>query len=270
MNKLSLIFVFLTSCCFGQQMSFIYEVSYRLNNQIPDEFTTKTMILDCVDKQSIFRESMDRRSDSLKINNGSPMLYSGFENQFYIKKNFSKNKISKLITNGQFCYLLPIEETIKWEISSEKKKIGIYNSQKAVTAYGNREWTAWFSNDIPINDGPYIFNNLPGLIISITDSRGDYKFDLIQIKKSSNLFGAREKAIVIDWNKYDQLAKSYYENPNAEIEQKIRSAKKVIMKDAHGNVIDFDIRKMNKDEQENIRKNNNPIELNHKIEYHKL
>ncbi|MBO9694422.1 GLPGLI family protein [Chryseobacterium sp.] len=267
MNPLSLIFALLTSFCFGQKMSFIYEVNYRLNHQMPDEFTTKTMILDFVDKESIFRESMDRKSDSLKMNNGSPMLSSGFENQFYIKKDLSNHKISKIITNGQFCYLLPIEETINWKISSEKKKIGIYNSQKAVTTYGNREWTAWFSNDIPINDGPYVFSNLPGLIISITDSGGDYKFNLVQIKKSANLFNARVKPLLIDWNKYDQLAKIYYENPNAEIEQKIRNAKKVVMKDAQGNVIDFDIRKMNKDDQENIRKNNNPIELNHRIKY---
>jgi len=267
MNKLSLIFVLLTSFCFGQKMSFIYEVNYRLNRQMSDQFTTKTMILDFVDKESIFRESMDRKSDSLRMNNGSPMLSSGFENQFYIKKDLSNHKISKIITNGQFCYLLPIDDTINWEISSDKKKIGIYNSQKAVTTYGNREWTVWFSNDIPINDGPYIFSNLPGLIISITDSSGDYKFDLVQVKKSSNLFDARTKPILINWNKYDQLAKAYYDNPNAEIEQKIRNAKKVIMQDAHGNVIDFDIRQMNKDDQENIRKNNNPIELNHKIEY---
>ncbi|RLJ23290.1 GLPGLI family protein [Chryseobacterium sp. 7] len=267
MNKLSLIFVFLTSCCFGQQMSFIYEVSYRLNHKTPDDFTTKTMILDFVDKQSIFRESMDWKSDSLKLNNGFPMLSSGFENQFYIKKDFSNHKISKIITNGQFCYLLPIDETIQWKISPEKKKIGIYNVQKAVATYGNREWTAWFSNDIPINEGPYIFSGLPGLIISVTDFSGDYKFDLVQVKKSASLFNARTKPILIDWNKYGQLAKSYYDNPNAEMEQKIRNAKKAVMQDAHGNVIDIDFRQMNKEEQDNIRKNNNPIELNHKIEY---
>ncbi|WP_262908382.1 hypothetical protein [Chryseobacterium sp. X308] len=39
------------------------------------------------------------------------------------------------------------------------------------------------------------------------------------------------------------------------------------MQDAQENVIDFNIRQMNKDEQENIRKDNNPIELNHRIEY---
>ena len=54
------------------------------------------------------------------------------------------------------------------------------------------------------------------------------------------------------------------------MEQKIRNAKKVIMQDANGNVIDFDIRKMNRDQQEDIRRNNNPIELNHKIDYDKL
>lgn len=269
MKKLNLIFVLmvLAPFCFGQKMSFIYEVKYRLNNQMPDKFNTNIMILDFLDKNSIFRERIDRKSDSLKMNNGLPMLSSGFENQFYIKKDLLNSKISKVITNGQFSYLLPIEESLKWEISSEKKKIGIYNSQKATVTYGGRNWTAWFTNEIPINDGPYVFNGLPGLIIAITDNNGDYNFGLVQVKKTSNLFDARVKAINIDWNKYKQLAKSYYQNPNAEMEQKVRNAKKVIMRDAHGNVIDFDIRQMNKDQQEDIRKNNNPIELNHKIDY---
>ncbi|MCC3217850.1 GLPGLI family protein [Chryseobacterium sp. X308] len=74
-----------------------------------------------------------------------------------------------------------MEETLKWKILSDRKKIGSYNSQKAVITYGNREWTAWFSNDIPINDGPYIFRGLPGLIVSVADGN-DYKFDLVQIK----------------------------------------------------------------------------------------
>ncbi|MCJ7934914.1 MAG: GLPGLI family protein [Chryseobacterium sp.] len=267
MKKLSFIFIVMTSFCFGQKMSFIYEMKYRLNNQIPDQYITNTTILDYADNHSIFRERMDRKADSTRMNNGFPMLSSGFENHFYVKKDLSNSKISKIITNGQFSYRLPIKETLKWKISSEKKKIGMYNSQKAMVTYGGREWTAWFTGDIPINDGPYIFNGLPGLIISVTDSRGDYNFELVQTKKFANLFDARLKSIVIDWNKYDQLAKSYYQNPNAEIEQKIRNAKKVVMQDAHGNVIDFDIRQMNKDQQEDIRKNNNPIELNHKIEY---
>ncbi len=267
MKKLSLILVLLASFSFGQRMSFIYEVKYRLNSQMPDKFNTNMMILDFLDKNSIFRERIDRNSDSLKMNNDSPMLPSGFENQFYIKKDFSTNKVSKIITNGSFNYLLPIEESLEWLISTEKKKIGIYNSQKATANYGGRQWTAWFTNDIPINDGPYVFNGLPGLIIAITDNKNDYTFNLVRVKKISNLFDARIKTINIDWNKYEQLARSYYQNPNAEMEQKIRNAKRIIMQDAQGNVIDFDIRQMNRDQQEDIKRNNNPIELNHKIDY---
>lgn len=267
MKKLGFIFIILASICFGQKMSFVYEMKYRSDNQTPDKFTTNTMILDFLDKKSIFRESIDRKSDSLKINNGSPMLASGFENQFYIKKDLSNNKVSKIITNERFSYLLPIEETLKWKILLEKKKIGIYNAQKAMISYGEREWTAWFTNDIPINDGPYIFNGLPGLIVSISDKKEDYNFHLIQVKKSSNLFDARTKAINIDWNQYKQLAKDYYQNPNLEMEQKVKNAARVVYTDEHGNPIKLDIRQMNKDQQEEIRKNNNPIELNHKIDY---
>lgn len=127
MRKKALLLLFLYTFCFGQKMSFFYDVKYRLNKEFPDQFVSNIMILDLVDKNSIFRERIDRNADSLKMNNGLPMLSSGFENQFYVKKDLPNNKISKIITNSQFNYLLPINENLKWDIYSEKRKIGIYN-----------------------------------------------------------------------------------------------------------------------------------------------
>jgi GLPGLI family protein len=247
-------------------MSIIYEVKYHPNIQ-KDRFLTINMTLDIDNNKSIFRENSEREADSIKMNNGNPMHSLGFENQFYIKKDLLHNKISKILTNGEFNFLLPIEENLKWNISSEKKKIGIYKTQKATVTYGNREWTAWFTNEIPISEGPYIFNGLPGLIISIVDNSGDYQFDLIQTKKLKNLFDVRLKTLDIDWSKYDQLAKSYYQNPHPELEQ--RGDKKMIFIGKDGKVADLDDtrKRMNKEQQEYILENNNPIELNHKINY---
>ena len=115
-NKYSIAFIFITIICFGQKMSFVYEVKYRLNDEMPDKFSKSKMVLDFSDSNSIFRENIDKKSDSLKLRNGIPMTNSGFENQFYIKKNLTDNMISKIITNGQFCYALSIEEILKWKI----------------------------------------------------------------------------------------------------------------------------------------------------------
>lgn len=77
------------------------------------------------------------------------------------------------------------EETdipIAWEMSEETKEIGDYNAQKATTHFGGRDWTAWFTFQVPIQDGPYVFNGLPGLILELSDANEDYQFDVTSIK----------------------------------------------------------------------------------------
>ena len=266
MYKIILVLVFFCSLYPAQNMSFIYEAKYQLVKQETSQVRTDYMTLDIKDNYSIFRERLDRNQDSIALNNGFPLLANGFENQFYVKKQLKSNNISKIITKSLLNFLLPIDEKLDWKINKKKKKIGIYNSQNAEVNYGGREWNAWFTTDIPISDGPYIFNGLPGLIISISDSSGDYNFNLIQVKKAENLFDARTKTIDINWTKYEQLAQSYYDNPNAELEQKI-SSNKVVVTDGEGKRMNLDIKKMNREQQEYIRKNNNPIELNHRIDY---
>ncbi|WP_435524227.1 GLPGLI family protein [Chryseobacterium indoltheticum] len=60
---------------------------------------------------------------------------------------------------------MPCKREIKWNISNEHKKIGVWAATKATTNFGGRNWTAWFSEDIPLPYGPYVFYGLPGLFL---------------------------------------------------------------------------------------------------------
>lgn len=42
--------------------------------------------------------------------------------------------------------------------------------------YAGRNWTAWYTEDIPIQFGSYKFNGLPGLILEIYDDKEHYHF----------------------------------------------------------------------------------------------
>lgn len=73
-----------------------------------------------------------------------------------------------------------------WKILSDKVKIGTYNTQKATTEFGGRQWIAWFTTDLPFQDGPYKFYGLPGLIVKIEDEGKNYSWELKGNKKVDN------------------------------------------------------------------------------------
>ena len=73
-------------------------------------------------------------------------------------------------------------EKINWKILNEKRKIKSFDVQKAESEFGGRKWIAWFTNDIPIQDGPYKFYGLPGMILEITDIGYNHSFKLIGIQ----------------------------------------------------------------------------------------
>lgn len=70
-----------------------------------------------------------------------------------------------------------------WEIQSDTMSILGYACQKATCRWRGRDYTAWFTEEIPISDGPYKFFGLPGLIVSVEDSTGEYGWLLQGIEK---------------------------------------------------------------------------------------
>ena len=54
--------------------------------------------------------------------------------------------------------------------------------QRATLNYEGRVYEAWFTDIIPIKNGPYKFSGLPGLIMKIQDTNKEYVFDLVSIK----------------------------------------------------------------------------------------
>ncbi len=92
------------------------------------------------------------------------------------------------LQNGMTPMKLGYVDNIKfnWNITSDKEKIGTYNTQKATTEFGGRKWNAWFSTDLPFQDGPYKFYGLPGLIVKIEDEGKNYSWELKGNKKVDN------------------------------------------------------------------------------------
>lgn len=67
-----------------------------------------------------------------------------------------------------------------WKIVSDSTAtIMGYTCQLAKASFKGRTWYAWYSEDIPINEGPWKLCGLPGLILRAYDQSKQYIFDAI-------------------------------------------------------------------------------------------
>ncbi|HWW41472.1 GLPGLI family protein, partial [Pedobacter sp.] len=72
---------------------------------------------------------------------------------------------------------------LDWKISGEIDTVLSYTCQKASLHFRGRDYIAWFSTDIPVSDGPWKFNGLPGLILKIEDTEGLFRFKLVGLEQ---------------------------------------------------------------------------------------
>jgi hypothetical protein len=158
-----------------------------------------------------------------------------------------------------------------WKISNEKQKIGEYNTQKATTDFGGRKWNAWFSNDITLQDGPYKFHGLPGLIVKIEDADKNYSWELKGNKKVSDYQeisyaekvrpGGLGNIVDVSREKFEKTFSDYKKDPFASIRSQIPAA--YMSQKMPGS--DKTIGDMLKDQEKMMKdfynSNDNPIEL---------
>jgi len=79
-----------------------------------------------------------------------------------------------------------------------------------VCEYGGRNWTGWYTEEISIPDGSYVFCKLPGLIVEIEDDKKDYSFKLVEIKNSILFIKGRKIGIPLSFEQFKDKMKIYY------------------------------------------------------------
>nr|WP_321450782.1 GLPGLI family protein [uncultured Carboxylicivirga sp.] len=98
----------------------------------------------------------------------------------------SNNKLTtdsyEVISNTY--YKLTEEITFDWKLTNKPDTlISNFLCKEAQTTYRGRKYNAWYSVSIPINDGPYKFRGLPGLIVKVEDIKKEHSFSLISFEK---------------------------------------------------------------------------------------
>lgn len=98
----------------------------------------------------------------------------GMEREFLFRNVYDgKTLVYRKIAGDAYSYTEPTEMPV-WQLHPETKEIMGYSCQLATCDYRGRTWNAWFTSDIPINEGPWKLFGLPGLVLEAFDSKKHY------------------------------------------------------------------------------------------------
>ncbi|WP_294303405.1 GLPGLI family protein [uncultured Chryseobacterium sp.] len=249
-----------------------YKIDYRMNyrtDSLSEEMQTKDMVLLIKGKESKFYSQNQYLNDSLVIEKEKAGMEAQqkYDYQFMVIKDYRQKKIYRFTVLFRDLYRISEKSPLfKWEITKDTKKIGGYTCQKAMLIYSGRTWEAWFTTDVALQNGPYVFDGLPGLIVSLKDTKNNYQFALTAIKKEETIsipyFST--KPLDVTWKQWVKVRKDYYNDPYREMKS---GNVKAVWQDENGKRFVPDYKELTKTEQLYIKKNNNPIELAEAIHY---
>jgi len=196
--------------CYGQEQS-RYKCSYRfdflrdtlkgeyfrqeiyivqIGDNLTKGFTYQKFYLDSLLKASpdlyrkLFSASVEETIGDIRRTGDLSYGMNNFFNAGYfastLYKDYKKNKIQvrDKISTHSFIYTDELKPQ-DWEILSDTATILGYHCQKAKCSWRGRDYEAWFTQEIPISEGPWKFYGLPGLITKLYDTKKHYSFELI-------------------------------------------------------------------------------------------
>lgn len=150
----------------------------------------------------------------------------------YVNKDIAKGVITVYDEWGMEprVYTEPFDE-MKWEIVEDStKNILGYECILGLTDYHGRTWKAWFSPEIPVQDGPWKFHGLPGLILLAETTGVPFRFEATGIETTDEKIPPMYKTD--SYSKTERkkaLADEDYANNNREAMLKARFGNSVKM-----------------------------------------
>jgi len=207
-----------------------YSLSYLADSLKPEKVWEDRKILLIGNSIQHFYSEYQRSKDSVataarkKGKSFKPLSFSeniipeGYD--IYTYPMQETRMVQEYITNlSSYRYKESIEKP-QWILSADTCTILSYICQKATARFRGRDWTAWFTMEIPIDAGPWKLCGLPGLIMKASDTSEHYVFECIGLKNINNkkqpIIQAYLKDPVIDVEctrqEYRKAQHQYYEN----------------------------------------------------------
>ncbi len=295
--KNNILFFLLLGTFAGAQVNrFFYEYKFIPDSDHKEEVKKEMMLLD-IDKNGSNYYSHDKFvADSISRAELEKQLQNGGGNisvnrrekpgqiSYKVTKQYPDFKTYLFRSISMDHYKIREDKKPDWKILPDKQKIGAYNAQKASANFGGRDWIAWFSTDIPFQDGPYVFYGLPGLIVKLEDTTGSHSMMLVgntmvkspatekelQMPENVKVLGFGGKEIEVSKDQFRKAWKAYVNDPT-------KNMRELMMKNGGepGTKVAFKVktsdgkeisdpsqvfREMEKRTKEMLKKDNNPIE----------
>ena len=279
--KITFIALFLAQLSMAQTSRFVYQVTMKSDSTDKANATIETARLDISPEKSLFygegrikRDSVMQRMRETRNFDRNAMQNLRSSIDYIVEKDLIKNITYFKTRLGRDQYAYEEDRKMDWKILPETVKIGEYEAQKAETTFAGRKWYAWFTQDIPFQDGPYKFKGLPGLIIKVEDANGDYSFDLQQSKKITefpNFDNRGGNPIKVKRADFEKQEKLYRKDPVSFVTNSFSQGGAPAPPQSMGGGnrgggggfrMDSDFRKQMEERlRDEVAKNNNPIEL---------
>ena len=278
--KITIIALFLAQLSMAQTSRFVYQVTMKSDSTDKANATIETARLDISPEKSLFygegrikRDSVMQRMRETRNFDRNAMQNLRSSIDYIVEKDLIKNITYFKTRLGRDQYTYEEDRKMDWKILPETVKIGEYEAQKAETTFAGRKWYAWFTQDIPFQDGPYKFKGLPGLIVKVEDAKGDYSFDLQQSKKITefpNFDNRGGNPIKVKRADFEKQEKLYRKDPVSFVTNSFSQGGAPAPPQSMGGGnrggggfrADPDFRKQMEERlRDEVAKNNNPIEL---------
>lgn len=173
-------------------MEFMYDYRFLRDTTDVTSETTDLMILQVsygMSKFSSYRtmqvDSLIRASTADQVH-ANPGRYIGGQT-YSIYKNYPTGKFTTTDKISTDWFL--VEELIpeqQWIMTDETKVILGYKCKSAKCSFRGRDYTAYYTDEIPVADGPWKFGGLPGFIMEVIDVNNHYSFTCVGINSKAD------------------------------------------------------------------------------------
>lgn len=181
----------------NETMEFVYD--YRCcvdtTGSLEDNMSNDNMLLQIGTKglskfssyKNLTVDSIIMRSSQEQIANAAMEGKLSTGEYMTIYKNYPEGKLThtEKICQDWFRYEEDMPQ-FEWEMTDSVANVLGYECQSARCNFRGREWTVFYTEEIPLSEGPWKLHGLPGLIMKATDEKGHYSFECIGIKSKAS------------------------------------------------------------------------------------